>query len=136
MGTGNAHRRNDRDEIPLTPIACSRTPISSNCSTATQMIVKLSDEYFFGMRDRLDRLAYAPVIYTQNSPQCLFLRAHMMLCPFMGPLLSAAFVNQPSMWLTINHRNRITALATRPGRDSGNANRHSATEATRSTSTS
>src|SRR5688500_4509035 len=36
--------------------------------------------------------------------------------------LSAAFVNQPSMWLTINHRIRITALAMRPGRDSGNAN--------------
>ena len=25
MGTGNAHRRNDRDEIPLTPIAWRRT---------------------------------------------------------------------------------------------------------------
>ena len=49
---------------------------------------------------------------------------------------SAVLVDQPSMRPTINHRIRITALATRPGRDSGNANRHSATEATRSTSTS
>ena len=52
------------------------------------------------------------------------------------PLRSSAFLrylyDQPSMRPTINHRIRIAALATRPGRDSGNANRHSATEATRS----